>query len=298
MNTQTRIMNTLTAIVALVVLTIGAFAFVTSYDALYATGLQNGIPEAKAWIWPLLIDAPLVVFTLAVLVAQISRQGIKLWAVLVILYTLATIGFNLAHAVQTWLGWAVAIAAPVGLLLTTEALRHLAKFIIERQAMIESLAELAAHYSDLAARRDALAAQVDRLESKLSELKSEEKRNKGGTPARVTDDTKAQALTILAERSAISGAELGRLLGKSESLGRRLKRELESETGTADLPAGTADLPAGTTTIESDSQTGTPAGPGALERISQAARDSGRDDVADIIETAKRGWNRVNGGGS
>lgn len=43
--------------------------------------------------------------------------------------------------------------------------------------------------------------------------------------------TKQQAAVILAERPGISGAELGRELGKSERLGRRLKTELLPQIG-------------------------------------------------------------------
>ncbi len=159
MNTQARIVNGLTGMVALLTLAIGAGAFVISYDALYATGAAHGVPASKAWIWPLLIDTPLVVFTLALLVSQLLRQSAKLWAGLVILYTLATIGFNLSHAQPSPLGWTVAIVAPIGLLLTTEALRHLAKTIIERQAIVSSLSELAA--------------QVDRMRVELSDMLSQ-----------------------------------------------------------------------------------------------------------------------------
>lgn len=172
---NTRIVNTLTAAVGLLVLLIGAGAFVLSYDALYATGLANGIPTGKAWIWPLLIDGPLVVFTLALLAAQLTRQGIKLWAGLVILYTLATVGFNLSHAQPSPLGWTVAIVAPVGLLLTTEALRHLAKNIIERQAAVGSLAELSNQLVTRRADLDRLNGQIERAAAHLDALKSQAK---------------------------------------------------------------------------------------------------------------------------
>lgn len=46
-----------------------------------------------------------------------------------------------------------------------------------------------------------------------------------GTLPEVTTATRDQAEVILTERPDIPGAELGRLLGKSDSLGRRLKRE-------------------------------------------------------------------------
>jgi len=167
MNTQTRIVNTLTGTVALMVLLIGAGAFVLSYDALYATGAAHGLPPSKAWIWPLLIDAPLIVFTLALLVSQIMRHSAKLWAFLVILYTLATIGFNLSHAQPTPLGWTVAVVAPVGLLLTTEALRHLAKTIIERQAVVSSLAELTIQRDNLTAQVSSKWSELDKLNGQI-----------------------------------------------------------------------------------------------------------------------------------
>lgn len=172
MTTQTRIVNALTAAVALMVLLIGAGAFTLSYDALYATGAAYGLPPSKVWMWPLLIDLPLVVFTLAMLVAQITRQSIKLWAVLVGLYTLATIGFNLSHAQPSPLGWFVAIVAPLGLLLTTEALRHLAKNIIERQAVVSSLAELTAQRDTLTADLNKLNGQIERARIQLGDIKA------------------------------------------------------------------------------------------------------------------------------
>ncbi len=137
-----KITRYLTLAVTVLTAAIAAGAFVLSYQALLTTGLNNGIPANLAYIWPLLIDAPLVVFTLALLAAQLMRQSARLWAGLVILYTAATIFFNISHAQPSAMGWLVAIVAPVGLLLTTEALRHLAKMVIERQAAIETLAEL------------------------------------------------------------------------------------------------------------------------------------------------------------
>lgn len=171
MNAQTRIVNSLTGIVTLLVFSIGAGAFVLSYDALYATGQTHGsFVPGKVWIFPLLIDAPLVVFTLALLVSQILRQSVKLWAGLVILYTLATIGFNLSHAQPTPLGWTIAIVAPVGLLLTTEALRHLAKNIIERQAVIDTLAEMLSKVDTRQKELNTLALHLDTKQQELNNL--------------------------------------------------------------------------------------------------------------------------------
>lgn len=230
---NTRIVNTLTAAVGLLVLLIGAGAFVLSYDALYATGLANGIPTGKAWIWPLLIDGPLVVFTLALLAAQLTRQGIKLWAGLVILYTLATVGFNLSHAHPSPLGWTVAIVAPVGLLLTTEALRHLAKNIIERAATVQTLAELSNQLVTRRADLDRLGVQIERATAHLDALKSEAKAQMNGdlnlanearlakmnqrradvltlaqqglTPASIADELQVSVSTVKRDLTALNG---------------------------------------------------------------------------------------------
>lgn len=230
MKTQARVINALTGLVGLIVLAIAAAAFVLSYDALYHVALDNGQPASKAWLWPLLIDAPLVVFTLGLLVAQIARQPVGFWAALVILYTLATIAFNLAHAPGSVLGWAAAIVAPAGLLLTTEALRHLARTIIERAAHVASLAELTAQKTELQSELERLASQLERDSARATELKTElaelRRDKKQSTYTGISDETKQQAAAILSERSDITGAELGRLLGKSDTTGRRLKAEL------------------------------------------------------------------------
>lgn len=72
-----------------------------------------------------------------------------------------------------------------------------------------------------------------------AEVKAEKERRKSGRQKRkttaaqlpekaamITGTTRTQAAAILADHSAISGAELGRRLGKSERLGRMLKAEI------------------------------------------------------------------------
>jgi hypothetical protein len=168
-----KLVTWLTLTVAALTAAIALGAFTLSYDALYAIGLAYGVKASIAWLWPLLIDLPLIVFTLAMLTAQLTRQSVKLWAGLVMLYTLATIAFNIAHAQQTALGWLVAIVAPVGLLLSTEALRHLARGTIERQAIVISLQELTQQAAHKAQEVDALAKQAGALALQVDALKAD-----------------------------------------------------------------------------------------------------------------------------
>jgi septal ring factor EnvC (AmiA/AmiB activator) len=76
--------------------------------------------------------------------------------------------------------------------------------------------ELEAALTDLAARRQALTAEIATLRRQAETVEY----------TKISEETRQRALTILAERSDISGSELGRLLGKSDSMGRKLRREL------------------------------------------------------------------------
>lgn len=176
-----KLIKFLTWAVAALVALIGAIALYISYEALYQTALDNGYSGLRAYVWPALIDAPLIVFTLAVLLAQLMRQRVIFWAFLVVVYTVATIAFNLAHAHQTALGWAVAVAAPVGLLLTTEALRHLAKVHIERFVTLFSLSELSHQLDGMTAQRDSLTTTIEQQEEKLSDILSQQTEAKQAT---------------------------------------------------------------------------------------------------------------------
>lgn len=251
-----KLTNVLTTAVTLLVAAIGAGAFVLSYDALYATGQQHGTFAAgKLWIFPLIVDGPLVVFTLALLVAQITRQSVKLWAGLVILFTLLTVGFNLSHAQATPLGWLVAIVAPVGLLLTTEALRHLAKTIIERAAAVATLAELLGQAdrarSELAeilshkqGESDRLNGQIEQAAAKLESLRAEIKATKDQQNAASIAQLNARRLALIEQRRAKILILLGQGMAPpaiAAEVGASLstiKRDLTALNGAAALARG------------------------------------------------------------
>jgi len=66
------------------------------------------------------------------------------------------------------------------------------------------------------------------MEARLLELRSEiaNLRKEKRSFTEVSEDTRSKALEILAQRPDLSGADLGRALGRSVSLGRKLKAEL------------------------------------------------------------------------
>lgn len=224
--TITRLFWTIAAAVCL----IAAGSFVWSFLSLWELAEANSSQAGLGWIWPLIVDLSMLIYTGSILVAQLQRRGAKLPIALTIFYSLVTIAGNVLHAPQTPLGWFVAILPPLSLIFGAETLRLMGKHIIERQAAIQTLNELSAlattrrgELVDLQNRIEQATAKAAELKAELSRLRSEKRAT--GYQA-IGDDTRAAAMEILHERPGISGAELGRLLGRSDTLARRLKREL------------------------------------------------------------------------
>ena len=148
MNT-TKLIAWLTAIMVAI---IAVLSFTLSYAALYEMALSNGYPVALAYIWPLLIDEPLVVFSLATVNSYLHNEStVKQW-ILVGIYTLLTIFFNALHAPTTGdiipvsvapiLPLIVAIIAPVSLFFSFEMLMQQLKNSVKRSELYESIKEL------------------------------------------------------------------------------------------------------------------------------------------------------------
>ncbi len=87
----TWVISTITAVlVALVALS----ALALSYNALQAVAVANGVTGWQSYIWPLLIDASLVVFSLAVVRNSLWSERIVWPWLLVGVYTVATVVFK------------------------------------------------------------------------------------------------------------------------------------------------------------------------------------------------------------
>ncbi len=142
--TTTRIFWITAAAVAL----IAAGSFALSYSALMQLAAANGVSGRLAYIWPLIVDVSVIVFTAAVLVAQLQRRGAKLPIALTGFYALVTIAGNVLQAPPTALGWFVAALPPLSLIAATEMLRAMAHHNITHATAVTSLAELDAQVAD------------------------------------------------------------------------------------------------------------------------------------------------------
>lgn len=128
----------------LLVVAVAAGSFALSFQALKQVAQDNGVSAALAFIWPLIVDVSVIVYTLAILVAQLQRRAAKLPVALVLFYGAVTITGNIIHAPLTAVGWFVAALPPLSLILGTEMLRVMGRHIIEYSATLTTLQELIA----------------------------------------------------------------------------------------------------------------------------------------------------------
>lgn len=221
--------KTISVVTAGLVLFLAGAAFVLSYDALHGLALDNGIKPSLAWLWPLTLDAFMIAASLAVLRASLNSEGKVYQWTLVGAFTLASIAFNVVHAPTTLLARSIFALPPLVVFLAFELLMKQTGAMVKRQGATESIETLAAEAVTKRAEVDVLGADIDNLTGRRDALKAELatlRKEKRSTVPATSDATRERAIEILRDVPGISGAELGRELGRSESLGRKLKREL------------------------------------------------------------------------
>lgn len=140
----------------ILVLLLAIGGFVLSYNALSEVALSYGVPAELAWLWPLLVDGAIVVFSFAVLRANLMNERASWYWTLVIVFTLATIAFNVIHSGLEIVRVIVAIVAPIALVLSFEAVMSMLKNSVIRSGLIQSLTELVAELSNKRIELDSL----------------------------------------------------------------------------------------------------------------------------------------------
>lgn len=158
--------------VALAVAAVAAGSFTLSFQALHALAVENGQPASLAWIWPLVVDVSVVIYTAAILVAQLQTRDARLAITLTIGYGIVTITGNILHAPPSPTGWFVAALPPVSVILGTEMIRVMLKHRISEAGLIASLADLIAERDAGRSQLDDLHAQIDQASERLDALKA------------------------------------------------------------------------------------------------------------------------------
>lgn len=159
---------------AFLVFLVAVGSFALSYNALRQVAIDNGIQGNLSYVWPLLIDFSLIVFSLAVVNAYLHSQDTKKQWALVGVYTISTIGFNVAHAPANLQAQIVASIAPVSLFFSFEILMTQLKDSVKRQMIVKSIKDLQTDFTqrqtDLTLRVDTLSNEIDTRQIQLDKL--------------------------------------------------------------------------------------------------------------------------------
>lgn len=201
---ENRVVNRLFWTIAGAVVLIALGSFVWSFLSLWALAEANSSQAGLGWIWPLIVDTSMVIYTGAILVAQLQRRGAKLPIGLTIFYAGVTITGNVLHAPQTPLGWFVAVLPPLSLIFGTEMLRAMGHHIIERQAAVSTIVELEAQAAITAADLESLNRQKERTQAEVDALQTELKAGKVQQKAATVEEMNAaRAAKIEARRGQV-----------------------------------------------------------------------------------------------
>ncbi|MCL4300560.1 MAG: DUF2637 domain-containing protein [Anaerolineae bacterium] len=289
---------------ALVILSAGVLGYTALYDLFVSIGLF------AAWLgifFPLLFDLAEITAALAVFNAKLQGEEDRFAWIMVLLFTGLGITANVGHAVFAW--WIGKITTPQVILavfatslfpLSVALVTHLIKRVIaqdiSRRGVIKTLAELIteidykrAELAELLSQKqdeiDQKQSEVDRLNTQLAQTSArlEQVRNElkaahfQQKTASVEEMNEARQAKIEARRANV--LNLAREGMNPQNIASSLKVSLSTVKRDLNTLNGKVNV------VQER---------GAFDRIVNAAHEAGRDDVAHILTTAKRGWDRVN----
>ena len=108
-------------------------SFTLSFEALRSLAIETGVVvPSLGWIFPLIVDGAIVVFSLCALRASLRKEKTRWLRALVIFSTIGSVVFNMAHVETKWLAMVLAATPPVLLFLSFEALMHSVQAEMER----------------------------------------------------------------------------------------------------------------------------------------------------------------------
>lgn len=155
------------AVIALVSL-ITVISFVLSYEVLWSYALAGGKSDKLAWLWPVIIDLPIVVFSVVALFAVSLGYNPWPFRIVVGLVTGGTVYFNYSYAISQGVSWQVYITAPIMYFVSFEVLAWVIKVVSERSVLITKMAEISAKLGILEieyrGKKDNLKSELEKME--------------------------------------------------------------------------------------------------------------------------------------
>lgn len=201
-----------------------------SYQALMEVAATNGLEGWRSWVWPVLIDGALIVFSLAVVVAVLTSAKPWLRWGMVALFTVLTILFNLADVdnlpdnITVYLPFLVAVIPPVALFMSFETLMSIVRQGAKRQDILTKI-------DNLTIERQTLSDDIDKLVIKRDKLKlqiADKELQLSDTEQQISDtnltpvDNRQRALELLSEGHTVS--EVAEIVGVAEGTIYRYRR--------------------------------------------------------------------------
>ena len=121
------------------VLIIALISFILSYHALQGVASTFGLDGYLSYLWPLLIDFSLIVFSLCVVTAHLHDESTWRQWLLVGLSTVLTCTYNYLHAPDNFIAHSVAVIPPIMLFFSFELLMMQLKNSIRRNTEVQEL---------------------------------------------------------------------------------------------------------------------------------------------------------------
>jgi hypothetical protein len=228
----TRALSILTGVLV-AILACGAFAL--SFDSLNKLAVENGVTVGLTWVWPLVLDGSIVVFSLSALRSRLYGESITYAMTLVVLTTLASVLFNVAHAPSGPLAHTMAAVPPIALFLSFELLMRQVGSSVERSAVLSSQTELLQNVDKLESSRQKLLGQIEGLSGQVQRQRDDNKRTnptskrKQAIPKK--DRIRERQVQIVALHSeGISVPEIAKRLSVSS---KTVKRDLQAASASA-----------------------------------------------------------------
>jgi hypothetical protein len=148
------------------------FSLVLSFNGLQQTALNNGKADWQSVFWPFLIDGGLVIFSLAVVYKSLRNEPTRLQWCMVVLFTIATVAFNIFQDAHPTVQLFVLGSAPVVLFLTFETLMGMVRAGVQRDQYYQNLDTLKAEKATKEAKIATLDSKIVQLQSKIDTLES------------------------------------------------------------------------------------------------------------------------------
>ena len=196
--------NSLAIIVFILTGLVTIISFWLSYAILWEVALEGGKSGWTAFAWPLIIDFPIVVFSLFALFVIFLGYRFDPWIahIFVLAATALTVYFNYNHAIDNDLSWQVSVTAPIMYFISFEFLARMVKIVSERSISIRTIADIRVELAELTDKFQAEQANFIRvkgqLEGQLEEIKGQIETAKGTIDSYQQDiETKKEELKRL-----------------------------------------------------------------------------------------------------